>query len=182
MISLKAIICAVAVALLLFGATPDSYGYKLLVHKTGTYTIGEESYPNLEAKDTSDDGPFLHWPSPSISWYLNSTSCSDVSNKTSLYNAVNDAFEEWEDASTDDHIAFTGNTDNSISQDPSDAKNALFWTTDLIAADAQALITYNTTTGEISDVDIVFSEDSNIWTLDTENLTEILHIMGSIYY
>ena len=156
--------------LLLFG---HIFAFALEKAISGTYGFGGYTYNKIAREDPyaheDPDGPYIHWPSPNITYRINSSGTTDITGEGE-FDAIEAAFDEWEDVSPAT-INFTRGSNTTHTLNASDGQNVLFWSTsedlpDLQSSSGITLITYNNTTDEITDVDIVFNDDYT-WSLDT---------------
>ena len=135
----------------------------------------------------------LHWASLNVTWYLNSNGAGDGLSFTQTKNAVQAAFDAWENVSTSS-IDFTygGSTANTWSIDNKNVHfwaergNPIFeppWNLDSLAGGI-TIMTFNSYE-EFTDVDIVFNGRNWTWKVDGNDYDiqavsthEIGHMIG----
>jgi len=156
---------------LLFGSSLMIMGYRLYMEAPDTFPFGGYTYNNTVEEDPTisadPDGPYIHQPSPFISYRINAAGTPDVSG-TNEFTGIHSSFNSWEvDEATRIDFTYGNTTTQALNNDGT--QNVVFWGsgaafgTSTIAA---TLITYDRATEKINDADI-FLNDDYTWSLTT---------------
>lgn len=136
---------------------------------TGTFTQDGATYTNVWPVNRSyTSGPLIYWSTPqvdakTVQYYINSNGTSDTAGE---FTAVEDGVELWENVSSSSIVmTYQGTTASTNSK--TDGKNVFSWDTswDDLGSNilAYALLTFTTSTGALTDFDVVFNDEDYTW-------------------
>ena len=129
----------VVLGLVILLSSDSVFAFRLFKEKSGTHEFGGYTYNNVVGQPphaVGSPGPYIHWPSPNITYRINSSGTTDIAGEGE-FDAIEDAFDEWEDVSPAT-INFTRGSNTTHTLKASDGQNVLFWSTSEDLRDLQS--------------------------------------------
>ena len=164
--------------------------FKIMYKASGTWTWGTLTYNTVTAQLpdwSSTSWPMVYWSAPQVfskemKYYINQAGTPDISGSNE-FSFIESSLESWESVTSSSVILTYQGTDSGT-QNKTDGKNIIFWESTNFIIDAPiaglAMITFNATTGEISDVDIVLNDPDYTFVTSGLNSPPTLRLDGIV--